>query len=103
MYCPLGRERTAPMSRHSESENRNYNDTQRESAEYTADLLLGLRKTARRNDLSFLAHLLEMAFFEAHTIAKGVEPDMAASISSVRSVIPTDCRHGRLCQQVQAQ
>ena len=49
------------MSRHSESENRNYNDTQRESAEYTADLLLGLRKTARRNDLSFLAHLLEMA------------------------------------------
>ena len=77
MYCPPGRERTAPMSRHSESENRNYNDTQRESAEYTADLLLGLRKTARRNDLSFLAHLLEMAFFEAHTIAKGVEPDMA--------------------------
>jgi hypothetical protein len=28
--------------------------------------------------LTFLVHLLEMAFYEAHTVAKQAEPDMAA-------------------------
>ena len=50
---------------------------QRKSAEYIADLLLGLPSTAKRNELTFLVHLLEMAFFEAYTIARQVEPDMS--------------------------
>jgi hypothetical protein len=77
MYCALDVSGRHPCHDIGETANRNYSDAQRESAEYIADLLLGLRKTAKRNDLIFLAHLLEMAFFEAYTSAKGVEPDMA--------------------------
>ena len=53
-----------------------YTEMQRQSAEYIADLALNLRNTAKRNDLPFLTHLLEMAFYEAFTIANQVEPDM---------------------------
>jgi hypothetical protein len=59
-----------------ESERPHYSDVQRQSAEYIADLALNLRNTAKRNDLPFLCHLLEMAFYEAFTIANQVEPDM---------------------------
>jgi hypothetical protein len=66
------------MDRPTETETPHYNDGQRQSAEYIADLLLGLRRTAKRNDLPFLGHLLEMAFYEAYTIAHKAEPDMTA-------------------------
>jgi hypothetical protein len=66
------------MRRPAETETPHYSDRQRETAEYIADLLLGLRKTAKRNELSFLVHLLEMAFYEAYVVAMQVEPDMAA-------------------------
>jgi len=65
------------MPPHLRPETLHYTAVQRESAEYIADLLLGLRKTAKRNDLTFLVHLLEMAFFEAYTVAKQAEPDMS--------------------------
>ena len=65
------------MAKVARLETDHYREDQRESAAYIADLLLGLRKTAKRSDLSFLSHLLEMAFYEAYTIAKQVEPDMS--------------------------
>jgi len=61
-----------------ESGRPNYNEKQRQSAEYIADLVLGLRNTAKRNELPFLSHLLEMAFYEAFMIANQVEPDLNA-------------------------
>jgi hypothetical protein len=66
------------MPRSADTETPHYSDSQRQTAEYIADLLLGLRKTAKRTDLTFLVHLLEMAFYEAYTVAKQAEPDMAA-------------------------
>jgi hypothetical protein len=66
------------MMQSGERETRAYTEAQRESADYIAELLLGLRKAAKRNDLPFLVHLIEMAFFEAYTVAKEVEPDMSA-------------------------
>jgi hypothetical protein len=40
-----------------------------ETARYTADLLDSLRKIATRQGQDVLAHLLELAQFEAHTLA----------------------------------
>jgi len=64
------------MPRSAETEGPQHSAAQREGAEYVADMLLGLRKTAKRNQLPFLVHLLEMAFYEAYTIARQAEPDM---------------------------
>lgn len=66
----------SPMPRSAKPEASPTNAAQREGAEYIADMLLGLRKTAKRNQLPFLVHLLEMAFYEAYTIARETEPDM---------------------------
>jgi hypothetical protein len=72
------------MMRSAEKETRTYSEAQRESADYIADLLLGLRKAAKRNDLPFLVHLIEMAFYEAYTVAKQREPDMSVIDSLIR-------------------
>ena len=48
-----------------------------ECAQYIADLMLELRNLARRNELKFLAQLLEMAFQEAFLLAHRVEPTEA--------------------------
>ena len=73
------------MPRSPEAEVKQYNAGQRESAEYIADLLLGLRHTAKRNELTFLVHLLEMAFYEAYTIARQSEPNMGI-IDTIRQL-----------------
>jgi hypothetical protein len=65
------------MLRSEEKESRIYTQSQRASADYIADLLLSLRRTAQRNGLLFLVHLIEMAFYEAHLVARQAEPDMS--------------------------
>ena len=72
------------MVRSAGTETRAYTEAQRESADYIADLLLGLRKAAKRNDLPFLVHLIEMAFYEAYTVARQAEPDMSVIDRLVR-------------------
>ena len=47
---------------------------QREAAAYIADLSISLRNTAHVCMLPFLAHLLDMVFYEAYTAAHGTEP-----------------------------
>jgi len=49
----------------------------KECADYIADLTLELRNLARRNQLKFLAQLLEMAFQEAFLLAHRAEPTEA--------------------------
>jgi len=49
----------------------------RECALYITDLTLELRNLARRNQLKFLAQLLEMAFQEAFLLAHRSEPTEA--------------------------
>jgi len=49
----------------------------RECALYITDLTLELRNLARRNQLKFLAQLLEMAFQEAFLLAHRAEPTEA--------------------------
>lgn len=47
-----------------------------ETARYTSDLLDSLRKIAARQGHGVLAHLLELARFEAHTLAlRTTKPD----------------------------
>jgi hypothetical protein len=45
-----------------------------ECANYIAELALELRNLAKRNELKFLAQLLEMAFQEAFLLAHKAEP-----------------------------
>lgn len=52
---------------------------QRECANYIADIALQLGKTAKQVELSFLAHLLEMAYYEAFRLANGSEPDLTTN------------------------
>ncbi len=66
------------MARPLKSDGKNYSDIQRQGAEYIADILLGLRGVAKQNELVFVVHLLEMAFYESFTIAHQVEPDLHA-------------------------
>jgi hypothetical protein len=66
------------MARPLKNDGNDYSSTQRQGAEYIADILLGLRDVAKQNDLVFVVHLLEMAFYESFTIAHQVEPDLRA-------------------------
>jgi hypothetical protein len=66
------------MARPLKSDGKDYSDAQRQGAEYIADILLGLRNVAKQNDLVFVVHLLEMAFYESFTIAHQAEPDLRA-------------------------
>lgn len=50
---------------------------QREAAAYIADLSISLRNTAHVCMLPFLAHLLDMVFYEAYTAANGTTPFLA--------------------------
>jgi hypothetical protein len=45
-----------------------------ESARYTSELLGSLQKIAFRQDQHLLAHLLELAMFEARCLARGGKP-----------------------------
>ena len=49
-------------------------DNAQECANYIAELALELRNLAKRNELKFLAQLLEMTFQEAFILAHKVEP-----------------------------
>jgi hypothetical protein len=49
---------------------------QKESANYIADIALQLGNSARKVELSFLAHLLDMAHYEAYRLAYGTDPDL---------------------------
>jgi hypothetical protein len=51
---------------------------QRDCAHYVADITLQLGNTARQVELSFLAHLLEMAYYEAFRLANGSEPEFVS-------------------------
>lgn len=50
---------------------------QSECANYVADIALQLGNAARQVELSFLAHLIDMAYYEAYRLAHGAEPDLA--------------------------
>ncbi|CAN5507721.1 hypothetical protein BH10PSE7_BH10PSE7_00440 [soil metagenome] len=52
---------------------------QREAAAYIADLAISLRNTAHNCGMPFLAHLLDMAFYEAYTAAHGVAPAVSGA------------------------
>jgi hypothetical protein len=56
---------------------RDLNKVQKETAGYIADIALELRDAARQAELSFLAHLLDMSFYEAYRLSHGAEPDLA--------------------------
>ena len=47
---------------------------QKEAAGYIADISQQLANTSRQVQLSFLAHLLEMVYYEAHRLAQGEAP-----------------------------
>jgi hypothetical protein len=47
---------------------------QKEAAGYIADISHQLANTSRQVQLSFLAHLLEMAYYEAYRLARGEAP-----------------------------
>ena len=48
-------------------------DTQRETAQYITDMVLELRNLARSAELKTLSGLLEIAFYEAFSLANKVE------------------------------
>ena len=50
------------------------NENAQECANYIAELTLELRNLAKRNELKFLAQLLEMTFQEGFVLAHKVEP-----------------------------
>ena len=57
-----------------EGDNAKLTSQQREAAAYIADLSISLRNTAQNCGMPFLAHLLDMAFYEAYTAAHGTAP-----------------------------
>jgi hypothetical protein len=48
-------------------------DSQRETAQYITDMVLELRNLARSSELKTLSGLLEIAFYEAFSLANKVE------------------------------
>ena len=46
----------------------------RQAAHYIADMVLELRNLSNRANQKFLSYLLEMAYYEAFTIANRLEP-----------------------------
>ncbi len=46
----------------------------RQTAHYIADMVLELRNLSNRSDQRFLSYLLELAYYEAFTIANRLEP-----------------------------
>jgi hypothetical protein len=47
---------------------------QKEAAGYIADISQQLANTSREVQLSFLAHLLDMVYYEAYRLAQGEAP-----------------------------
>jgi hypothetical protein len=58
-----------PVSRHAKL----FNQEARETAQYIADMVLELRNMAKSDGFSSLQSLLELAYYEAFTVAHKVE------------------------------